>query len=383
MLLHPDPRTVLEIGYGAGEILANLALYEPDHVDLVELDGAMIATADRYFERLNQQVSTRPFVETHLMDGRHFLAMTERRFDVIVSDTFFIGSELSCRLYTENHFQAGRRRLTEDGIMLAWVPLAMGDARIELILRTFFRVFPETLIWQRQHTLFLLGFQQRPRFDLEQLTTRFAARAANNLAPLCYESLPHLLAGFRLGPEAIGSLSAARSGPIHRDLVPVLDFTPEGDFREQGALGRALRSGSARVLLPFLDAEDAARLKPQIESYEQARRAFDRDLPGQSSLEQLETLLELSPYLLEARLRHAEIWEAIGLQKFEANPEEASACFEESLHFHPYRVAANYHLGRLLERRSDIQGAIEHYRRCLVSRPYFEELELRIGRLEN
>jgi spermidine synthase len=82
--LRPEAEDVLQIGVGSGASPMSLSA-RGFKVDVVDIDPAMITFAQRYFG-----FATRG--ETFVEDARTFLARTERRYDVVVHDTFTGGT---------------------------------------------------------------------------------------------------------------------------------------------------------------------------------------------------------------------------------------------------------------------------------------------------
>ena len=60
MLLHPDPKVVLQVGFGSGETSHILTTYNTDQVDIVEISSGVIETSANYFSDLNHGVVGQP-----------------------------------------------------------------------------------------------------------------------------------------------------------------------------------------------------------------------------------------------------------------------------------------------------------------------------------
>lgn len=371
MLAHPEPRRVLEIGYGVGEILRNVLLHEPESVDLVELDREMLSVADAWFERINRGASADPRVNTHIMDGRLFLARSNESFDVIMSDSWFAQSESSFRLYTLEHFRAGREHLSESGLMIVWVPRNMGDERASTLLETFVEVFPETLVWVRQQTLFLIGYRFRPHFDLERLGQRFETLGRSALEPYGYPDLFQLLAGFRLGPERLRRFRETGEGRLHRDLSPRLDFIPKGLTGTDSRLGRALAEGSPEVLWPFVSEEESTRFGRRFSGLAAADRLVMRAAATEPvPPDLLEQALELFPGHVEASLLLSQLLVRRGLDRFDQDRERAVSDLERAIELMPSRAAALRLLFDHHRQRDNPGQALEYRRRYLELLPY-------------
>ncbi len=82
--LRPAARDMLQIGLGSGTLPGILERHGI-HVDAVDIDPAMVRFAEQYF-------AFAPSGRTYVEDARTFLARTERRYDLVVHDTFTGGT---------------------------------------------------------------------------------------------------------------------------------------------------------------------------------------------------------------------------------------------------------------------------------------------------
>jgi len=123
-LLHQAQRdNALVIGYGTGA--TSRVFYDAgfQHMDIAELSGDVVHLADTYFENINSRVSGLPGVKTHVTDGRNFLLLTRRQYDVIsieISSIWFAGA---ASLYNREFYRLARSKLRHDGVMQQWVQL--------------------------------------------------------------------------------------------------------------------------------------------------------------------------------------------------------------------------------------------------------------------
>ncbi len=148
LLLHPNPQDVLFIGLATG-VTASSALYhkEVKRTSVVELIPEVLPAA-QLFRSQNKGIVGHPNVKIHINDGRHFLAATSRRFDVIVSDLFVPWQSQTGYLYTAEHYRMARKRLKKAGLFCQWMALWQVSAReLEMIADTFASVFPHTTLW--------------------------------------------------------------------------------------------------------------------------------------------------------------------------------------------------------------------------------------------
>jgi len=85
LLSHNAPRDVLIIGGGDGGSTREVLKYDPDRVDVVEIDERVIAVAKEYFPEFATDLDD-DRVEVHTMDGRRFVHETDRTYDAVIMD---------------------------------------------------------------------------------------------------------------------------------------------------------------------------------------------------------------------------------------------------------------------------------------------------------
>ena len=85
MMLHPEARDALVIGLGGGATAGAVSIHDGVDVDVVELAGS-VARGARFLDSINYNVLTRPNVHLHIDDGRNFMLLTRRKYDVVTAD---------------------------------------------------------------------------------------------------------------------------------------------------------------------------------------------------------------------------------------------------------------------------------------------------------
>ncbi|MGA1842612.1 MAG: fused MFS/spermidine synthase [bacterium] len=85
LLLHPHPGRVLVIGLASGVTLGSAGLYPVEHLDCVEISPAAVE-ASCYFDHVNHNILDDSRVELIIEDGRNHLALTDRKYDIIISE---------------------------------------------------------------------------------------------------------------------------------------------------------------------------------------------------------------------------------------------------------------------------------------------------------
>ena len=123
-LLHQLRRdNALVIGYGTGATSRVFHDAGFQHLDIAELSGDVVTLADTYFEAVNSRVSGLPGVQTHITDGRNFLLLTRRQYDVISIEITSIWFAGAASLYNREFYQLAHSKLRDDGVLQQWVQL--------------------------------------------------------------------------------------------------------------------------------------------------------------------------------------------------------------------------------------------------------------------
>lgn len=153
MALHPAPRRALLVGFATGTTLAAMAATEGlDQLDCVEIHDEVFALAP-YFAEANRKVWLRPNVTLVEGDGRRHLARPGPAYDVVVEDLFVPRNPGVGSLYSVEHFRSVQGRLSEDGVLVVWLPLwQLGPQELRSIARSFTEVFEDASAWTVLHS---------------------------------------------------------------------------------------------------------------------------------------------------------------------------------------------------------------------------------------
>ena len=228
LLLHPAPKRALFLGLGTGVTATSAAEDATLQVDAVELLPEVIE-ASAHFTRVFAGGAPNPRLHLMAADARRFVRTTPQRYDVIVSDNFHPARSGSGALYTVEHFQAVRSRLTEQGVFCQWLPLHQLDLdTLRSIVQAFVRVYPGASAMLATNSLEtpVLGLVSRAddgRFDPATLRAHLASQMLpQRLADFGIADEFALLGGFIAGPQALARF--AGEAPINTDDRPVVAY---------------------------------------------------------------------------------------------------------------------------------------------------------------
>ena len=113
----------LVIGLGTGTTLGTLAAYPWKKIEVVEISPSIVEAARRYFSPVNLGAIDDPRVTVHHADGRNFVLVDDRKYDLVgmeLSSIWFAGAS---NLYSREFYELVRRRLAPGGVFQQWVQL--------------------------------------------------------------------------------------------------------------------------------------------------------------------------------------------------------------------------------------------------------------------
>jgi spermidine synthase len=148
-LIHPDPKSVLGIGFGAGVSAGTFTRYPGIRkITICEIEPVIPPASTRFFAPQDYDVYHNP--RTHIVydDARHYLLTTTEKFDVIASDPLDVFVKGTAALYSKEYFESVKSHLNPGGMFSLYVPLYETDERtIKSELETFFQAFPNATVW--------------------------------------------------------------------------------------------------------------------------------------------------------------------------------------------------------------------------------------------
>jgi spermidine synthase len=216
MVIHPQAREALVIGLGGGATAGAVSMHTGAHVDVVELSEAVVRGA-RYFTSVNNDVLHRRNVALHVDDGRNYLLLTKKKYDVITADLILPIHAGSGNLYSAEYFTLVRNALKDDGVALQWVWGT--EAEYKTIMRTFLSVFPEATVWWDGSLM--IGSKKRLVLRESDFSWKLQARG-DALRELGVGSFERLKAAYVAGPDEMRAFVG--DGPILTDDRPLVEY---------------------------------------------------------------------------------------------------------------------------------------------------------------
>ena len=193
-LFHPNPSSVLIVGFGAGVTAGSFTLYPTiQRIVICEMEPLVPRIATQYFGRENYQVVNDPRTQVVYDDARHFVLTTPEKFDIITSDPIHPWVKGSATLYSKEYFEMVKAHLNPGGVVTQWVPLyESNEATVKSEIATFFDVFPNGSIWANENAgggydLVLLGRTDSAPVNLEEIQRKLEQPIYRPIVASIYE----------------------------------------------------------------------------------------------------------------------------------------------------------------------------------------------------
>jgi spermidine synthase len=226
LLVKPEAKDVLVIGYASGITAGAVARHAVNRIDCVEIEPAM-QEASRFFDEENFHVMDDSRFNLIIDDGRSYVAAARHKYDVIISEPSNPWQSGSSRLFTREAFVNARNSLKQGGLMAQWMHLYGVDVEtLRLVIRTFTSVFPHVSLWVDPEfpDVIFLGSSEPIEINPVTLNDLFEKnpRVSNSLARIGYPDAGSLFKAFLL--DSAESRQYAQSGALNTDNLPLLEY---------------------------------------------------------------------------------------------------------------------------------------------------------------
>lgn len=228
LLMHPAPRRILLLGGGFSGALEEILKHQPERVDYVELDPALIATVEPYLAGPARTALADPRVQLVHTDGRFFVKQQQasgaERYDVVIVNLPNPSTALINRFFTQEFYRELRAVLRDDGLVAARLDFSPDYLSPELenlaasVYRTLQSVFgPPVLL--PDYTLTLVASPGlKLNYDPAPLLKRLRERHVET-SFLTESYVTYRLTTDRI-PQLTARLDANRTAAVNHDLRP-------------------------------------------------------------------------------------------------------------------------------------------------------------------
>ena len=366
MFFAESPRSALVIGQGSGITLGAVEQFPVEEIDLVEISPAVIK-GSRYFGPFNHSSLDDERLTVILEDGRNHVALSDQKYDVIISEPSNPWISGVGALFTIDFFHLLRERLSPKGVACIWVHTNMSPESFKSITRSFSEAFPYVTMWESivGDDYLLIGSSEDYGLPYEKVEEYLSRESiGRDLKRIGIQSVRELFSLMIMSRDSI--LKFSGEAPIHTDDNSLLEFNaPKYIYRDE-------RDVLVRQLTPFINVdpefirfngtggEERSEIVKKLSNLDRSesqvaeikRHARIDQLMNQGlnavnlgdytgALRYYEELLRLNPEHVMTYLNRGNVLKAI------KRYDEAERAYQKSISLNPYYVFGSVALSKL------------------------------------
>jgi len=366
MFFHKNPREVLVIGQGSGITLGAVEQFPVEHVDLVEISEAVIE-GSRFFSPFNHHALDDPRVRLLLEDGRNHVAMTDKTYDVIISEPSNPWISGVGVLFTRDFYELVRKRLNPGGLVCVWVHTNMSPESFKSILRSFTEVFPQVTMWESiiGDDYLLIGSEEPYALPYEKVTEWLQnEEKGKDLRGIGVRSVGDLMSMFIMDTGKLIQFSSL--APVHTDDNALLEFSaPEYIYKDERAV-------IVRQLTPYFGFNPGLVRFEFLENgnRQEAIRELAEVKRSESQMKEIKRRARIDQWLDRAQ-------DAVQV----GNLNLAIASYDEILKLNPEHVMTYLNLGNVYSALGNYEKAEAEFLRSIELNPHYLFGEVALAKL--
>lgn len=217
VLARPDTENMLVVGFGAGAALEGVPP-SVKSIDAIELEPEVI-NANRFMsdERQYDPMADER-VNIYINDARSALALTDKRYDAIVSQPSHPWTAGASHLYTREYMSLANDHLTEDGVYLQWMNTQfVNEELLKSLCASMLDVFEHVRVYQWDpQVLFFLGSNEPLNVETDM---------ASSGRPLSDDTVHYLEQGVGSVEDVVVALTLDHDNVVAfaADALPITD----------------------------------------------------------------------------------------------------------------------------------------------------------------
>ncbi len=356
MFFSKNPESVLVVGQGSGVTLGAVEQFPAKDIDLVEISSTVIE-GSRFFDPFNHHALDDPRVRVILEDGRNHITLTEKKYDVIISEPSNPWISGIGALFTQDFYKLADTRLKPGGIMCIWMHTNMSPESFKSISRAFLSVFPNVTMWESiiGDDYLLIGSHQPYSLPYEKVKRLLKDPVqGRELKRLGISNVRDLMGLVIMNQDELKKFS--EGAPIHTDDNSLLEFgAPEYIYKDE-------RQVIVRQLTPHF------QVMPSLLRFDELSEK------EQETVKKHIGTLERSEVQVREIKRKARIDQyldgAVAAVNQEAY-EQAAGLYLKILEQEPDHVLTHLNLGNVYFAMQEFEKAEQAYRKTLEINPYY------------
>ncbi len=165
MLLHESPREVAIVGLGCGLTARAVQEFDINKLDIYEINPAVIE-ANKHFIEESNYVLQNPKTEIVVGDARRKISLSNKRYDVIISEPSNPWVEGEGFLFTKEYYEIIDKHLAEQGIFVQWIgAYDYTEEAFNILLNTLHTKFPYIQIWSEGSDFYIISSREPRKFN--------------------------------------------------------------------------------------------------------------------------------------------------------------------------------------------------------------------------
>ena len=162
LFLRPGSSDVCVIGLGAGFTVDSVLAHNVKSVDVAEISGSVIRAAE-CFRLANNDVLRNPRLALHHEDGRNFLLLGRKKYDIIISEPSNVWISGIANLYSSEFLDIALARLKPGGLYCFWIhSYSMRQEDYSSVIKTMMSRFPHVQLWSMTFGDYLVVGSESP-----------------------------------------------------------------------------------------------------------------------------------------------------------------------------------------------------------------------------
>ena len=227
LLMHPNAKSVLHIGFGSGGTAYAVSRHDVSKITIAEISPEVLETSDRYLGQVNHGVLHDRRTLPRIADGRNYVLAAPEKFDVILSDSIHPRYAGNGSLYTRDYFELCRKKLNPNGIVSMWLPIySLTPRNYLMIVRAFRDVFPNTTVWYVPNYpnafTIVIGRTEEGPLPLQRMQSQITPKISQELEEIGIHDMYDVASALLLDGEDATNITAIV--PPHVDDLPAVEY---------------------------------------------------------------------------------------------------------------------------------------------------------------
>jgi spermidine synthase len=396
VMLNRDTTRVLSVGFGSGETTACLAQHNLEKIDCVEIAPEVVEVALEFFTHLNLAERLNEEINMIYADAKNYIHLTQNKYDLIINDSIHPRDFAeNASLYTKEYFESAKTRLSENGIIMSWLPTYdMPASAFKSIIGTLMEVFPHVTLWfptaNPAPLVLIIGSQKQQYFSPAHIETELRREnVIESMSSVSVNSSVDVLSCYIGDEEDLQRVIKGFS--INSDYRPFVEFTTDGRTPQNEIFARFVMNAQGDSLHKHLDWSGLSEVQKQkwLDSYKLTKEAaayLFRAEVCQTNLEMLKHAVKgldvLPNYgaLLNGKQRAERQLYAESVAMIESgHPENALELALEMLKIDAHSGMAWIIIVNAKESQGDMKGALRAAERAVEFGPDNQEAHFDLG----